>query len=91
VAVELLVEGPRDAGPVLILAHGAGQPSRSAFMNAIAAGLAGGGVRVVRGIGSINALLPRSPKYRAVVRWLSILPSTGCRGESQPPEPGNCP
>ena len=37
-------------------------------------------------IGSINNLLPRSPKYRPVFRWPSIGPSTGCRAESQPPE-----
>ena len=64
-AVELLVEGPRDAGPVLILAHGAGQPSRSAFMDAIAAGLAGGGVRVVRFDFPYMAAMQRSGKRRA--------------------------
>ena len=42
-------------------------------------------------IGSINALLPRSPKYRSVVWRLSTLLSREYRPESQPPEPGNCP
>ena len=32
----------------LVLAHGAGAPMDSPFMNAMAAGLAAGGVRVVR-------------------------------------------
>lgn len=43
-----IVAGPVDAGTVLILAHGAGQPPDSAFMVTIAQGIAAGGVRVVR-------------------------------------------
>ena len=43
------------------------------------------------GIGNINALFPRSPKYRPVVRRLSTPLSRRYRPESQPPEPGNCP
>ena len=42
-----LTDGPAD-GPCLALAHGAGAPMDSAFMEAFADGLAGEGVRVVR-------------------------------------------
>lgn len=45
---ELLESGPRDAAKVLVLAHGAGAPMDSLFMNAIAEGLAAHGVRVLR-------------------------------------------
>ena len=43
----LLHDGPGD-GPVLVLAHGAGAPMDSAFMNEMAELLAGLGVHVVR-------------------------------------------
>jgi len=43
-----LVDGPVDAGIVLILAHGAGQGPDSDFMAQMAVRLAAGGVRVVR-------------------------------------------
>src|ERR1700761_4927050 len=46
-AVQLLVDGPSDA-PTLILAHGAGAPMDSPFMERIAHGLAAAGVRVAR-------------------------------------------
>lgn len=42
------IDGPADAGTTLILAHGAGQDMRSGFMDAVAEGLAGAGLRVVR-------------------------------------------
>jgi predicted alpha/beta-hydrolase family hydrolase len=41
-----LLEGPK--GPTIVLAHGAGAPMDSPFMDAVAAGLAEGGLRVVR-------------------------------------------
>jgi predicted alpha/beta-hydrolase family hydrolase len=41
-----LLEGPK--GPTIVLAHGAGSPMDSPFMDAVAAGLAEGGLRVVR-------------------------------------------
>lgn len=47
-APDLLRTGPGDAETVLALAHGAGAPMDSPFMNAIAEGLAGYGVHVVR-------------------------------------------
>jgi predicted alpha/beta-hydrolase family hydrolase len=44
----MLSDGPRDAPLALILAHGAGAPMDSAFMNVIAMGVAAHGIRVVR-------------------------------------------
>ena len=44
---EFLFNGPAD-GRLLILAHGAGAPMDSPFMNAFAAGLAGFGLKVAR-------------------------------------------
>lgn len=47
-ADDLVVDGPEDAALTLLLAHGAGAPMDSPFMDAIAAALAGDGLRVVR-------------------------------------------
>jgi predicted alpha/beta-hydrolase family hydrolase len=44
---EIMFDGPED-GPTLVLAHGAGAPMDSPFLNAMAAGLAAGGLRVAR-------------------------------------------
>lgn len=44
----LLIDGPRDAATTVVLAHGAGAPMDSPFMNLIAAGLAREGMSVVR-------------------------------------------
>ena len=46
--IPLLTVGPADAETTLILAHGAGAPMDSPFMDAIAARIAGKGHRVVR-------------------------------------------
>jgi predicted alpha/beta-hydrolase family hydrolase len=46
--VDLLIEGPADAGVTLALAHGAGAPMDSPFMDFMATTLAGRGIRVVR-------------------------------------------
>lgn len=43
-----LYDGPKDAAFTVVLAHGAGAPMDSAFMNEIAQGLAGRNLRVVR-------------------------------------------
>ena len=44
-----LFDGPEDAPTTVVLAHGAGAPMNTPFMNSVARGLAsGGGVRVVR-------------------------------------------
>jgi uncharacterized protein len=46
---DLLVDGPEGAATTVVLAHGAGAPMNTPFMNSVARGLAaGGGVRVVR-------------------------------------------
>ena len=44
----LLTDGPADAPLRIVLAHGAGAPMASEFMNELAQGLAAGGMRVVR-------------------------------------------
>ena len=46
--MDFLTDGPDDAAITVALAHGAGAAMDSPFMNAIAAGLAGNGLRVVR-------------------------------------------
>lgn len=46
-AIAFLATGPA-TGPTLILAHGAGAPMDSEFMNVVASGLASEGVRVLR-------------------------------------------
>ncbi|MFN0144980.1 MAG: alpha/beta fold hydrolase [Dehalococcoidia bacterium] len=46
--VDMLSTGPADAQMTLVLAHGAGAPMDSPFMEAFAEGLAAAGVRVVR-------------------------------------------
>lgn len=43
-----LVDGPAEAPLTLVLAHGAGAPMDSAFMNTVARGIAATGFRVVR-------------------------------------------
>jgi hypothetical protein len=43
-----LIDGPKTATITLVLAHGAGQPKDSVFMDSIARLIAAGGVRVVR-------------------------------------------
>jgi hypothetical protein len=44
----MLVDGPADARTTLVLAHGAGAPMDSPFLEALTRGLAAGGVRVAR-------------------------------------------
>jgi predicted alpha/beta-hydrolase family hydrolase len=46
--VNLLIDGPADAGVTLALAHGAGAPMDSPFMDFMATALAGHGIRVAR-------------------------------------------
>lgn len=47
--VEFLFDGPDDAATTLVLAHGAGAPMNTPFLNAVARGVAAaGGVRVAR-------------------------------------------
>jgi predicted alpha/beta-hydrolase family hydrolase len=44
----VLTDGPENAAQRILLAHGAGAPMDSEFMNEVARGLAAGGMRVVR-------------------------------------------
>ena len=44
----MLVDGPADREPSIVLAHGAGAPMDSPFLEAVAQGLAERGLRVVR-------------------------------------------
>jgi predicted alpha/beta-hydrolase family hydrolase len=44
---EMIFDGPAD-GPTIALAHGAGAPMDSPFMNTVAAGLGAAGIRVAR-------------------------------------------
>ena len=46
--VDLISTGPADAAMTLVLAHGAGAPMDSPFMEAFAEGIAAAGIRVVR-------------------------------------------
>ena len=45
---DLLFEGPGDARHTLVLAHGAGAPMDSPFLNRVSAGLSARGIRVAR-------------------------------------------
>lgn len=45
---EFLFDGPEDAPVTVVLAHGAGEPMNSPFLNVIAQGLAASSVRVAR-------------------------------------------
>jgi uncharacterized protein len=45
---EFLFDGPKNADRTIVLAHGAGAPMDSDFMNVIASGLAKSGLRVAR-------------------------------------------
>lgn len=45
---DFLFDGPRNAEKTVVLAHGAGAPMDSEFMNVFAAGLAERGLRVAR-------------------------------------------
>jgi predicted alpha/beta-hydrolase family hydrolase len=46
--IELLTDGPADAGQLLVLAHGAGLDMAAPFMEMFAQGVAAAGIRVVR-------------------------------------------
>jgi len=46
--VDFLFDGPKNATLTVALAHGAGAPMDSSFMNDVAAGIAAGGYRVAR-------------------------------------------
>jgi len=82
-----IVNGAKDARIVLILAHGAGAPMDHPFMNAIAEGVAGGEVRVVRFEFPYMAARRSEGKRRAPDRepvlmqtWREVIATVGAPG-----------
>jgi hypothetical protein len=75
---ELLVDGP-EGGRTIVLAHGAGAPMDSPFMERIAGGLAGCGLRVVRFEFLYMRERRRVPDPAAVLResWRSVIDKLG--------------
>ena len=76
-----LDDGPADAGTTLLLAHGAGAPMDSDWMNAVSAQLAGKGVRTLRfefGYMAARRSGQRKPPPRAEVISSALSP-TGLR------------
>ncbi|MDH3691946.1 MAG: alpha/beta hydrolase [Gammaproteobacteria bacterium] len=78
--MDLLIDGPKDATMTLALAHGAGAPMDSDFMNAFAAGIAASGHRVVRFEFSymaawreIGAKKPPSPQQKLLAEWRAVI------------------
>jgi uncharacterized protein len=71
----LLVNGSNDARIVLVLAHGAGAPMDSPFMNGIAEGIGGAEVRVVRFEFPYMAARRLSGKRRAPDRQAVLIES----------------
>jgi hypothetical protein len=80
----LMVNGPGDAPATLVLAHGAGAPMDSRFMNTVAEALGGAEVRVVRFEFPYMAARRTSGKRRAPDRepmllesWRSVIAKLG--------------
>ncbi len=83
---KLLIDGRRDAPRAIVLAHGAGAPMDSPFMEAFASGLASGGLEVVRFefpyMAQRRETGKQSPPNRAPVlreTWLEVIESLGPR------------
>ncbi len=81
---EFITNGRADARITLVLAHGAGAPMDHPFMNAVAAGLAGKDIRVVRFEFPYMAARRRSGKNRAPDRepvliqtWREVIAKVG--------------
>ena len=81
---DLILEGPDDAAHTIALAHGAGAPMDSPFMNRVSAGLSARGFRVVRfefpymaarRSGGKRGAPDREPVLRA--RWKEIVERLG--------------
>ncbi len=81
---ELLYDGPKDAALTLVMAHGAGAPMDSPFMNRIASGVSASGIRVVRFEFSYMSTQRRThkrsaPDREAVLRatWQEVIEELG--------------
>jgi len=81
---ELLVDGPTHAERTLVLAHGAGAPMDSPFLEHVVAGLAGRGIRVVRfefdymrGRRTGGARRPPDRVQALRRRWLEVIERVG--------------
>ncbi len=84
VKLPLIVNGPTRSPSTLILAHGAGAPMDSPFMEQVATGVAGQGIRVVRFEFPYMAERRRSGKKKPPNRepalrqaWLEMIASQG--------------
>ena len=71
---QFLFDGPADAALEVVLAHGAGAPMDSAFMNTIAALLAQRGVRVIRFEFAYMAARRRGSKKRPPPKAEALMP-----------------
>jgi predicted alpha/beta-hydrolase family hydrolase len=78
-APEFLFDGPDGASLTLVLAHGAGAPMRSAFLQKVARGIAEGGTRVARFEFPYMRERRRAPDREPVLResWLSAVEALG--------------
>ncbi|HEV8118679.1 MAG TPA: alpha/beta family hydrolase [Thermoanaerobaculia bacterium] len=76
---EFLFDGPEDAPLTLVLAHGAGGPMRSAFLQKVARGIAQGGTRVARFEFPYMRERRKAPDREPVLResWLSAIEALG--------------
>lgn len=79
-----LIDGPENAPLTLALAHGAGAPMDAPFMTAMAAGLAGHGLRVVRFEFPYMAARrrdgrkrPPDPQARLIETWRAVISALG--------------
>lgn len=78
--MDFLRDGPADAPVRLVLAHGAGAPASSPFMNAVASGLAARGVAVARFDFPYMRAGTRKPPDRESVlleAWRSVVAELG--------------
>lgn len=81
--MNLLTDGPAGARPALILAHGAGAPMDSPFMQEIAARIAAAGVRVVRFefpyMAARRTGTRRPPDREEILRrtWIEVIEALG--------------
>ncbi|HKA35429.1 MAG TPA: alpha/beta family hydrolase [Thermoanaerobaculia bacterium] len=78
-ASEFLFDGPENASLTLVLAHGAGAPMRSAFLQKVARGIAEGGTRVARFEFPYMRERRKAPDREPVLKesWLSAIEKLG--------------